>query len=361
MAHVAIAGGGPAGLAAAIEIRRRGLDVTVFERRRGPLDKPCGEGLMPSAVRALERLGAFERVPAAQRAPFRGIRYVREDGLVAEGRFRSGPGYGIRRTALSLALRAAAELAGARLVDGVAVRGARNLERSVEVTLSGETLECDFLVAADGLLSPLRRSLGLEREARKGSRRFGLRRHFVGVRVDDWVEVHWADGVEAYLTPVGSNELGVAFLWSEGGRLRPGFESFLAGFPAVARRLHGGRPSSPVLGVGSMARRARAAQGRIALVGDAAGYVDALAGEGLGIAFRSAALLGEELPAWLAGDPAAPARYARRRAAMARRHGLATEALLWLADRPAVRRRAIGALAAFPACFDAALELLQPN
>lgn len=314
---------------------------------------------MPGAVDALARLGALDRVPPERRVPFRGIRYLGEDGLAAQGRFASGTGLGIRRTTLSRALRGAAEAAGVRLEEGVEVRGARPTGRKVLVEASGG-LECDFLVVADGLLSPLRRSLGLELPG-AGPRRYGLRRHFEGVDPGEWVDVHWSAGAEAYLTPVGPDEIGVAFLWSDGAAEKPRFEDFLGRFPALAVRLRGGHPSSAVRGVGSMRRRARVALDRVALVGDAAGYLDALTGEGLGIAFRTATLLGEELPAWLDGDPAAPRRYAARHAALLRRHVVATEALLWLARRPLLRRAAIRGLAAFPRAFDAALAALQPN
>jgi len=54
---VVVIGGGPAGLAAAIAARRRGLTVTVAESARFPIDKACGEGIMPDGVEALRSLG----------------------------------------------------------------------------------------------------------------------------------------------------------------------------------------------------------------------------------------------------------------------------------------------------------------
>ncbi|MCC5691560.1 hypothetical protein, partial [Klebsiella pneumoniae] len=142
-----------------------------------------------------------------------------------------------------------------------------------------------MLVAADGLHSPLRRAAGLDVES-AGPRRFGLRQHF---RVAPWgarVEVHFAGGVEAYVTPAGAQRVGVAFLWEDGAVERVRFDALLARFPALAERLAGAAPDSAPRGAGPLLRRVRGrVADRFALVGDAAGYVDAVTGEGLSLAF----------------------------------------------------------------------------
>lgn len=356
--RIAIAGGGPAGLAAAIEARRRGLEVTVFERRTGDHDKACGEGLMPSGVDALARLGALQHLERERSARFEGIRYLQEDGTVAEGRFRAGSGLGVRRTALARALRLAAEHVGAHIVEGAEVRSGREVGHAVELDVSGEKRIFDLLVVADGLASPLRHKLGLEL-AVSAPRRFGIRRHFAGVQTPSWVEVHWARGVECYVTPVGPNELGVAFLWTAEPDLRPTFDTFLARFPRVAAAIAGGTPSSELRGSGPMARRARTvATERIALIGDAAGYLDAITGEGLSLAFCAAELLGRELVAWTDGDRSAPRRYARAHAQLMRRYRLLTATVLRLARWPTLRVNLVRQLAHRPGLFDAALGLI---
>ena len=71
---VFIIGGGPAGLAAAIAACQRGLEVTVADGARPPIDKPCGEGLLPEAYAALSKLGIT--IPTEDSHPFRGIKFV---------------------------------------------------------------------------------------------------------------------------------------------------------------------------------------------------------------------------------------------------------------------------------------------
>jgi len=97
-----IAGGGPAGLATAIAARLRGFQVIVLDRARPPLDKACGEALMPDGVAVLEGLGVDLR--GVDSHPFRGIRYI-DDLILAEGVFPGVPGLGVRRTELHGALR----------------------------------------------------------------------------------------------------------------------------------------------------------------------------------------------------------------------------------------------------------------
>src|SRR4051812_47731 len=94
---ILVIGGGPAGLAAAIAARRRGWDVTLTDARRPPIDKPCGEGLMPDSLAAASQLGI--EIPASAGFPFQGIRFVDKSNSVAAN-FPRGEGRGIRRTVL---------------------------------------------------------------------------------------------------------------------------------------------------------------------------------------------------------------------------------------------------------------------
>lgn len=329
MIDLLVAGGGPAGLATALHGARAGLEVVVVERRRGAIDKACGEGLMPHTVRQLQRLGI-----QPQGRPFRGIRYLDGERQV-DAEFRSGAGRGVRRIALHAALLEAVTAAGVRVVHrdigAVTQDGA-----SVGV---GE-LRARYLAAADGLHSPIRRSLGLAVPC-GGPRRWGIRRHVQIAPWTDRVEVHWAPEAEAYVTPVADDCVGIAILTSKRG----GFDSHLSRFAAVGARV-GGHPHGPDMAAGPLRQKVRSrVAGRVLLVGDAAGYVDALTGEGLGIAFGGAELA---VACVVADRPGDYDRYWRR---MSRRYRLLTAAVLHASEYAPMRSRIVPTAVALPKVF----------
>lgn len=338
-----VVGGGPAGLALALAARRRGLAVTVVDKRHPPLDKPCGEGIMPAGVNALAELGVSFG-PGEARV-FRGIRYLDGD-IVAEGDFPRGRhGLGVRRPTLHAVLVAAAERAGVELRWGVAATG---LAPEGVQTVDGP-LAAGVVAGADGLRSRVRTWAGLAGPEAK-RRRFGVRRHY---RLRPWVdrvEVHWGEGCEAYVTPVGDEEVGVALLADGGGR----FDELLTQVPALARRLAGAPPSSRDLGAGPFEQTVRGVvAGRVALVGDASGYLDALTGEGLTLAFAQAIDLARAVAE---DDLAGYARAHRRRGLQP----LAVTRLALLAEaHPGLRRRVVRALAADPELFSRLLAVLD--
>src|SRR6202012_4453537 len=103
-----IAGGGPAGLSAAIALRQKGLDVLVADALRPPIDKACGEGLMPDARRDLAALGI--EVGPQDGASFDGIVFASRL-YQAAANFHQGSGMGVRRLRLhSLLMRRCQDL-----------------------------------------------------------------------------------------------------------------------------------------------------------------------------------------------------------------------------------------------------------
>ncbi|MET7622409.1 FAD-dependent monooxygenase [Streptomyces sp. NPDC005408] len=337
MIDVLVAGGGPAGLAAAIHAAAVGMEAVVVEPRAAPVDKACGEGIMPSGAAALRSLG----VEVSGR-DLRGIRYV-DGARRVEATFQGRPGIGVRRTELHNALHQRALELGVKIVPGKVGEVHQSHDR-----VSAAGLTARWLIAADGLHSPLRRELGLDRPG-GAPRRYGLRRHYHVAPWADFVEVHWSRRGEAYVTPVGDNLVGVAVL----SRDRCSYDEHLAGFPALAAALLD-REANPVRGAGPLRQRARTQwSGRALLVGDAAGYVDALTGEGIALAMATAAAAVQCLAA--ARPQAYPVQWAR----LTRRHRLLTEALLRAARYPATARLIVPAAHRVPAAFRAAVHALQ--
>lgn len=337
MTGLIIAGGGPAGLATALWASRRGLDPLVLDHRAGTIDKACGEGLMPGAVAALAQLDIDP-----EGHPLTGIRYVSGHRSVAAP-FRAGPGRGVRRTTLHAAMRDAVAAAGIP-VEQEAVVSVRPDETGVSVN----GMRASHLVAADGLHSPVRRMLGLEAPAGRAPRRFGLRRHFAVAPWTSHVEVHWSRTAEAYVTPVGPDCVGVAVLTSERGA----FDDHLKAFPALAERL-AGAPAGDVRGAGPLRQRARRhVAGRVLLVGDAGGYVDALTGEGIALA------LAQARAAVTAIADGRPESYERAWRSVTRRYRLLTESLLLASRRPSLRAALVPTAQAAPVVFTGIVNTL---
>jgi menaquinone-9 beta-reductase len=351
---VMVVGGGPAGLAAAIGAARQGLSVVLLERDALPRDKPCGEGVMPPGVAVLERLGALGRIAASEMCPIRGVRYVQEDGRVLEGRLPGAGGLGIRRTALSRALLEQAVAVRVDVRAKTGVRAHRREPESVAVETDHGTLRARILVAADGLHSPLRRAEGLEASVR-GPRRFGVRQHFARAPWTDFVEVHLSKGAEAYVTPCGPARLGVAFLWSDGAvDPRAGLPELLERFPRLRGRLRGVPTDTESRGAGPFRQRARAwVRDRFVLLGDAAGYVDAITGEGISVALVAAEALASCLSEAVQanGDARQFVPYRRTAGRAFRTYAWTAQAVLGLARRPRLRTLAIIALSTQPRAF----------
>lgn len=271
---VIVAGGGPVGLAAAINARLAGLSVAVVEPRDGAIDKACGEGLMPGALPVLARLGVD---PAGM--PLRGVSY-RQGAAVADHRFVTGEGRGVRRIVLQQALAERAEALGVRRVLG---RVDELTQDDQSVSAAG--LRGRWLLACDGLHSRIRSSLGVERAAPPARKRYGLRQHFEVAPWSDLIEVHWTPSAELYVTPVSPDTVGIAALGPKGTDLGAAIRSV----PYLAERLSGAVPASELRGAGPFRQRATRRQvARVLLVGDASGYVDAITGEGLRLGFEQA-------------------------------------------------------------------------
>jgi flavin-dependent dehydrogenase len=322
-------------LAAAIAARRRGLDVIVADHSVPPIDKACGEGIMPDGLTAALDLGI--RLDDAAGHPFRGIRFC-ESGLSVEAPFPGGSSLGIRRTVLHRLLIEHATELGVHFAWGASVT---SIDRE-SVAVDGRAIRARWIIGADGGQSRVRQWANLE-DSTRNSLRFGFRRHYRIAPWGEYMEIHWSPRGQLYITPVGADELCVVLISSD-----PQYrlEAALPQFPEVAARLSGAAWAGSERGGASVTRRLRSVyRGNVALLGDASGSIDAVTGEGLCLLFQQAAALARALAA---GDLALYQKEHRR---IGRRPAFMADFMLLLDGRDRFRRRVLRAFAAQPELF----------
>lgn len=366
---MAIVGGGPVASALAMLLARGGRRVIVLEKAALPRDKPCGEGLMPSGVKVLARLGIdliAEGFPAVT-----GVTYRLASGVSARGDLATGHGCGVRRARLDplLAARAAAT-PGVTFVSGCAALGLRRGDRCVRLDTRCGELVARVLIGADGLRSSVAGWLGWAGPS--GAARTKPRHALVGHlavdrgQVPDEIVITLLGDVEVYAAPSGPEEMLVAILGPRGKLRQPG-SSVVESYRSAAERAHRGLAGAPltgrVWGAGPFWSAPKTvAGGRAFLVGDAAGFLDPLTGDGIAAGLTQAETLGRLLTDRVdlaAGSDveAAGARYRAWRERQWRRRRIVTRLALSLTGSTVLARRAVAGITRRPATLRALLEV----
>lgn len=339
--NVCIVGGGPAGLAAAIALKRIGCAVTVVDCALPPVNKPCGEGLMPDSISELRALGVD--IPDHVGFPFRGIRFAdRRSSVCAE--FPNGVAKGIRRTVLHDLLVQHATRAGVSMIWN-----AKHVQLSEGGVLLGRRfLEADIVVGADGQTSRVRRQAGLEAVTHR-QQRYGFRRHY---RISPWspyMELHWGPRAQIYITPVAPDEVCVVVM-SPDSKLR--LQEALSDFPEVSRHLMGAAPASTEMGALSVSRSLKSVRREnVVLIGDASGSVDAITGEGICVSVKQAHALA------VAVESGNLELYQQLHRKLMRRPQTMASLMLTLQRNAQLQRRALAGLAKRPDIFQSLLAI----
>jgi flavin-dependent dehydrogenase len=339
-ADVLVVGAGPAGLATAIAASLQGLRAIVADSRRPPIDKTCGEGLLPEAVAALRSLGI--ELNSRLAFPLKGIRFADEESSACAS-LPGGTAFGLRRTALNQLLINRAAQVGVEFLWGARITSFDS--RAVNIAHTGHSYR--WLVGADGRDSAVGKWAGLHTR-RVRQLRYGFRKHYSITPWAELVEVYWGDRCQMFATPTGRQEVCVSVLTSD-PQMR--IERALPNFPALARHLQGALAFTTEHGAVTALERTRAVvHGNVALVGDASGSIDGIAGVGLSLAFQQAISLGQALAREDLNDyQCAHRRIAQMPALMNR--------LLLLMDRSAwIRRKALRLFAESPWMFSALMS-----
>lgn len=357
-----IVGAGPAGSAAALYLSRAGRSTALIDRAAFPRRKACGEGILPAGVSVLRELGVYEEAAALGRA-LRGISYTTRDGRQARALFPEGAGLAVPREDLDhLLLRRAAAAPGVSVFEKTEARGIERTDEGVRVRLADGEIRARRLIAADGMASPALKVLGVARRG-PGKIRYGLSARLKGIEgLGDFVEVFLLGGGELYLTPLpGAGRATAALLLEratlagETGGREDAFWRLARSHPSLAPRLLRAEFDAPLMGLGPLASApALCEDGPWLAAGDAAGAVDPLVGDGIGLALRCGRLAAEETDAALSGA-GRPGGYTRRRRRMLRPKRRLARFALAISRRPALARLAITALRAFPSAFRALL------
>jgi geranylgeranyl reductase family protein len=291
---VAVIGAGPAGSVTAIHLARGGARVLLVDKATFPRDKPCGGGLTLRAVRQLPVDPGPVVEHEVDRMEFR---------LGGRSRFERRGKRGsfvlmTQRRWLDQYLAEQAVASGADFRDGVKVSVGTDPVRGLSLTIGGEEVGAEVIVGADGANGTTARALGLggpitHGVAYEGNAPFEERYRNLAV-----IELGTIPGGYGWVFPKGDHvNVGVGGWESEGPRLRDHLAE-------LCRRhgIDGGGLESvrghrlPLRGGGFVPAR-----GRTLLVGDAAGLVDPLTGDGMYEAFVSARLASEAILDLLAG------------------------------------------------------------
>ena len=330
-----VVGAGPIGLATAIFARQAGLGVTVLDGGPTDGDKACGEGLMPGVAPLLAELGID---PPGH--PLEGVVYHQGSTRV-EHTFPGLPGRGVRRTQLRDALLKRALESGADVRRAKYVSLTQEHESARVLTDTGDHITSRYVIGCDGLHSSVAADLGVVKKPARSAKRYGIRQHFSTQPWSSHIEVYYSPDAEVYITPVSPDTVGVAVLGPKGINL----ETAIAGIPELHRRLVAAPPASPLRGAGPFPHRARTQRvGRVLLVGDSGGYVDAITGEGLRVGFAQA----KAAIAAISKD--APETYPLAWKRVTREFRILTKGLVALASSP-LRTSIVPLAHAFPGLF----------
>ena len=305
---IIIVGASVAGAFSAMALAPEGYRILLLDQAIFPRDKPCGEGIMPQGVEILTEAGLLSEILAHGGREVRGMRYRSRRGVLAEADFPSGArgnsiGIVIRRWDLDhLLLRRAMSFPNVTVQEGIRVTGVVQ-EGLVVKGVAGHSVDrpadrkvflAPLTIGADGRHSVFHKACGLTKTFLP-RKRFGVTGHLRSLEgVDRYVEVLLHSQGEIYIAPCGGGLALVALLLEEksmrffAGDLRLRYRDFLTSTEGFRERASRCEPVGRVFAVGPLGFAVEPChRPGLLLIGDSAGFLDPIAGEGMTIAWKS--------------------------------------------------------------------------
>jgi geranylgeranyl reductase family protein len=307
-----IVGAGPGGAATAHFLKRNnpGLDVLLVDRAAFPRDKTCGDGLTPRALRVLDQMDLLADV-AGQSCAVDAYEVVAPNGRTTRAPITAAPGALVipRYTLDDLILRRAIA-SGARFEPDVAGSRVEPTQAGVRLhATDGRTFDARVAIIATGAAFGLLTRSGILHQPPRAM--LAARAYFEDLQHEVARSFqlrfdHVPQPGYGWIFPVGprSANVGVGFMpHPRSGTVTQAFDRFVAG-RAVEPLLAGGRQTGPVKGypirVDFLTAPTHARN--TLLVGEAAGLVNPLTGEGIDYALESGCIAADFLAARLTAD-----------------------------------------------------------
>lgn len=289
---VIVVGGGPAGSAAATFCAQHGLRVALFEHKKFPRHKVCGDVINPNCWPVLERLGAAEKIRELPHHEITGARFTTPTGAVAEVEMNARA---IRRSVFDAELLKHAKACGVTVFEN---------ETVLDITPAREVLTRErryvallCIIGADGRHSLVARKTGLARDGTGRNGHIAFQAHFrAPATMDDRVQLHLFPGGYCGVVRVDAERVNLCILTDrEGARLHDDCEALFAQTvwrnpqfrslgiaPAPLEPLQSAHPLRTPMN--------RPARDGVLLVGDALQVTEPFTGQGIFFALRTGEL-----------------------------------------------------------------------